>query len=59
MGEQKKKIADVCRDTGLHRNTINGLYHETASRVDLNVISTLCKYFNCEVADMFEYQQDK
>jgi hypothetical protein len=35
MGERKLKISDVARDTGLHRNTVALLYHETATRVDL------------------------
>jgi putative transcriptional regulator len=32
MGERKLKIADVARETGLHRNTITLLYNETANR---------------------------
>jgi putative transcriptional regulator len=45
MGERKLKISDVARDTGLHRNTITLLYQETATRVDLEAVNALCKYF--------------
>jgi putative transcriptional regulator len=38
MGEKKLKIADVARETGLHRNTITLLYDETATRIDLDTI---------------------
>ncbi len=55
MGERKMKIADVARDTGLHRNTITLLYDETASRVDLETIERLCQLFSCSVSDLFEY----
>jgi len=55
MGERKLKIADVCRETGLHRNTVTALYYERASRVDLHVIDTLCRHFDCTVADLFEH----
>lgn len=55
MGERKMKIADVARETGLHRNTITLLYDETASRVDLETIERLCELFNCSVGDLFEF----
>ncbi|MGY4877848.1 helix-turn-helix domain-containing protein [Vreelandella aquamarina] len=55
MGERKLKITDVARDTGVNRGTITRLYHETASRVELEVIEALCRYFGCEVGDLFEY----
>lgn len=55
MGERKLKIADVARETGLHRNTITLLYQETASRVDMDAIDRLCAYFNVSVGELFEF----
>ena len=55
MGERKMKIADVARETGLHRNTITLLYNETATRVDMETIESLCKLFQCNVGDLFEF----
>ncbi|HNV61218.1 MAG TPA: helix-turn-helix transcriptional regulator, partial [Rhodoferax sp.] len=49
MGERKLKISDVARDTGLHRNTVTLLYQETATRVDLEAIDALCRYFGVSV----------
>lgn len=54
MGERKLKISDVARDTGLHRNTVTLLYQETATRVDLDAIEALCKYFQVGVGDLLE-----
>ncbi len=54
MGERKLKISDVARDTGLHRNTITLLYQETATRVDLDAVEALCRYFDVGVGDLFE-----
>jgi len=59
MGERKLKIADVARDTGLHRNTITLLYDETAVRVDLDAIDQLCTYFGIEVGDLLEQTSEK
>ena len=56
MGEHKMNIADVARDTGLHRNTITLLYKENATRVDLDAIDRLCKLFNCQVGELLEYR---
>jgi putative transcriptional regulator len=59
MGERKLKIADVARDTGLHRNTVTLLYDETAARVDVDAIDKLCAYFKVSVGELFEHLPDK
>jgi putative transcriptional regulator len=59
MGERKMKIADVARETGLHRNTITLLYDETAARVELEAIDKLCALFNVEVGQLFERLPDQ
>lgn len=58
MGKKKLKIADLARETDLHRNTITLLYREEAARVDLETMDKLCKYFNCTVGDLFEFFPD-
>jgi putative transcriptional regulator len=55
MGERKLKITDLARDTGVNRGTITRLYHETATRIELDVVEALCRYFECQVGDLFEY----
>lgn len=55
MGERKLKISDVARDTGINRGTITRLYHETAVRIELDAMDTLCRYLGCEVSELFEY----
>ena len=47
LGERKLKISDVTRDTGINRGTLTRLYHETAERVELDVLDALCTYLNC------------
>ncbi|MGM0982154.1 MAG: helix-turn-helix domain-containing protein [Pseudomonadota bacterium] len=58
LGERKLKITDLARDTGINRGTITRLYHETASRVELEVIDDLCRYFGCQVGELFEYIEE-
>lgn len=54
MGERKMRIADVARATGLSRATITLLYKETAQKVDLHALETLCRLFECQVGDLLE-----
>ena len=58
MGERKLKIADVARGTGLHRNTITLLYDETANRIELDAVDRLCRFFEVQVSDLFEFIPD-
>lgn len=59
MGERKLKIIEVARQTGIHRNMITILYKETATRVDLDTIDCLCRFFDCQVGDLFEFVDDE
>ena len=55
MGRDKKKIADVARETGLNRSTITALYNEDAKRIDMEAINQLCIMFKCNVCDLLEF----
>jgi putative transcriptional regulator len=54
LGERKLKIADVARDTGINRGTLTRLYYETAERVELDVLDTLCDYFSIDLPELLE-----
>ena len=59
LGEKKLKAAEVERKTGINRNTLHRLYYETATRVDLEVIETLCHYLDVEIGELFEVEKGK
>ena len=54
MGRDKLRISDVALRTGLNRSTITALYKETATRIDLTAVESLCRLFKCQVGDLFE-----
>jgi putative transcriptional regulator len=58
MGRDKMNIQDVCRATGLSRNTVADLYYEKSVRINYNTILLLCKLFNCEVGELFVIEKD-
>ena len=59
LGENKEKLADLIRATGLARNTVSGLYHETTSRLDIETLNAICKHDQCSVAELLEYVPDE
>lgn len=58
MGEKRLKIADVARDTSINRGTITRMYYEEASRIDLDVIESLCRYLDIGVGDLYHIITD-
>ena len=59
LGERKLKISDVSRDTGINRGTLTRMYYETAERIDVAVLDSLCAYLECSTSDLIEYQKDE
>ena len=49
----------LCVETGLRFETIQGYYNGTISRIDLYVLSQICKALNCNVQDIIEYIPNK
>jgi len=58
MGERRLRIADVSRQTGLHRSAITSLYEDKAARIDLVTMNKLCQLFDCKLGDLLEYVPD-
>ncbi len=54
MGAKRLKISDVVRESGINRNTINRLYHETNNRIDFDTLERLCLYLECDISDLLE-----
>lgn len=59
MGREKCSIQDVVNATGLARNTVSGLYHETAKQVHFDTVVKLCGFFHCEIEELFKISEDK
>lgn len=59
LGERKLKISDVARDTGINRGTLTRLYHETAERIELEVLDKLCEYFQVDLPALLERTTDQ
>lgn len=49
----------MARDTGINRGTLTRLYHETAERIDFEVLDKLCEYFEVDVTVVLGRTTDK
>ena len=56
-GRGRISIAEVVKETGLARNTVDGYVHNTSSRYDAPVILALCDYLGCSPAEFFVVEQ--
>lgn len=52
LGEKRLTQADLARMTGIRASTINDLYHEIASRINLEHLDLLCEALDCDVSDL-------
>lgn len=53
-GLSKKK---VCSALDIERTNFNRYYWDEFQRIDANLILKLCKYFDCDVGDLFEIRE--
>jgi putative transcriptional regulator len=53
LGKKKLKVSELCRETGINRGTVDRLYYDTAQRIDLDVVETLCKHLGCTLEELF------
>jgi len=59
MGKHKMTQKEVAMKTKIRPNTVSALYHETVRHIDINHINELCKLFNCQPGELFEYIEDE
>jgi len=52
LGERRLTQAELSRMTGIRPNTISELYHEIATRVNLEHLDLICEALDCELTDL-------
>jgi len=54
--EKKFSKNKLCVNAGLRFETVQGFYKGTISRIDINVLSRICKALDCSISDLIEYK---
>ena len=55
LGKNKMTQKALSELTGIRPATISKMYYEEIKRIEINQINSICKVFDCSVADLFEY----
>ena len=60
LDKKIKTVAELSRQTGINKNTINKLVNENKPEtLTLENILKLCDFFDCKLSDLIEYIPDK
>ena len=54
LGEKRITQAELARMTGIRPNTINDMYNEMCSKIDLEQLDLICEALNCDIIDLLE-----
>jgi putative transcriptional regulator len=54
MGEQRLKISDLAKMTGLHRNGLTKLYNEETDGIKFDTLEKICRALKCDISDLLE-----
>ena len=57
LGEKRMKMTELCRLTGLSKNTIYRMYHELTTTFNLETVDKLCNALDCNIQDLFEFKK--
>ena len=58
MGEQRIKIYELEKLSGISRSTLTRLYYNRANAINFNTLENLCKALECSTSDILEYLPD-
>jgi putative transcriptional regulator len=53
------KVIDISEATGINRMTLSKLLNHHDANIQTDILDRLCRYFECQVADLVEYVDEK
>ena len=56
LGERRMTQTELARKTGIRIATINELYHELVTRVNLEHLDKICEALDCNLEDLITRQ---
>lgn len=55
MAIKRINITELSEETGISRNALSNLYNEKGKGINYQTLDTLCRYFECDVADLLKF----
>ena len=53
-----KNLSEIARETGLNRNTINGIFLEKVDGIKFDTLEKLCDVYDLQISDIVEFTRD-
>ena len=58
LGEQRMRISELARLTGISQNTVNKIYHNKTKSVAFSTLNKLCNALQKNSQEIFEFTPD-
>ncbi len=58
LGEQRMRISELARLTGISQNTLNKIYHNKTKSVEFSTLNKLCNALQKNSQEIFEFTPD-
>jgi len=58
VGERLIRLTQIAKETGISRNTLTSIYQRRCKGIEFKTLNTLCKYLDCGIGDIIEYQKE-
>lgn len=58
LAEKEMNQKDLSIATGIDATTISNIYNERIKQIPIHAVDKMCKYFNCQVGDLFVWIDD-
>ena len=58
MGEQRMRISELSRLTGISQNALNKIYHNKTKGVDFDTLNKICNVLGKNSQEIFEFIPD-
>lgn len=58
LGEQRIRISELARMTGISQNALNKIYHNKTKGIDFDTLNKICNALGRNTQEIFEYFPD-
>lgn len=58
LAEKDLQQKDIAKITGIQTNTISKMCRNDIKQIPVTALNALCKYFDCQPSDIFQYVSD-
>ena len=58
LGEQRMRVSELSRLTGISQNALNNIYHNKTKGIDFDTLNRICNVLRCNSQELFEFTPD-